>query len=720
MDSRILGLVEAVLIAIIVVLIPGYAMTKPHTAAATASAPGEIDAARIAAAAPGEWLSNGRTYSEQRFSPLKTIDAANVKQLGEAWEFHTDTVRGLESTPLVADGVMYVTGSWSKVWALDAKTGKMLWAYDPKVPGQWGRYACCDVVNRGVALWKGAAYVGTLDGRLVKLDAKTGKVLWEINTIDRARPYTITGAPRVVKGLVLIGNGGAEYGVRGYLTAYDADSGKQAWRFYVVPGDPSKPAENKAMEAALKTWSTGGTDKKWWVQGGGGTPWDSMAYDPDLDLLYVGTGNGASWNRNLRSPGGGDNLYLSSIVALKPETGEMAWYYQTTPGDDWDYTATQHIILADIAIGGETRKVLMQAPKNGFFYVLDRADGKLISAQPYTPVTWATGVDMKTGRPIENPSARYHDGAPSVQVPGPIGAHNWQPMSFDPDTGLVYIPVIDSNFIYAQQPTLAYQPGAWNVSDFAQLSHMVLGAIEKGQPPAAAKGYIRAWDPVAQKMAWQVPMTGAWNSGMLTTAGGLLFAGGSDGIFAAYDAKGGAKLWSMDLKTGMSAPAMTYAVDGEQYVAIAAAFGGSGGLGATGDMQTPVQKYGNNAGRIFAFKLGGKQEVAAMPSVVPTDLDEPPAEAIDPAMAAKGFDLFHRHCAVCHGVLLASSGEVPDLRRMPKDMFGNFDTIVLDGAFAANGMASFKDVLSRDDAHAIRAYILDQAHAAWSQAHPGH
>jgi PQQ-dependent dehydrogenase (methanol/ethanol family) len=722
MNSRIPGLVEAVLIAIIAIVLPGYAILKPHgvpnlTTAANA-ATGPVDGARIANQADGEWLSNGRTYFEQRYSPLKQIDLSNVKNLGEAWEFRTGTIRGLESTPLVADGVMYVTGSWSKVWALDAKTGKQIWAYDPHVPGQWARYACCDVVNRGVALWKGAAYVGTLDGRLVKLDAKTGAVLWDVNTIDRSRPYTITGAPRVVKGKVLIGNGGAEYGVRGYLSAYDADTGKIAWRFFVVPGDPSKPAENPAMEAALKTWSTGGTDKKWWMQGGGGTPWDSMAYDPDLDLIYLGTGNGASWNRNLRSPGGGDNLYLSSILAIKPDTGELVWHYQTTPGDDWDYTATQHIILADITIDGAKRKVLMQAPKNGFFYVLDRETGKLISAKPYTTITWATGVDMATGRPIENPSARYTEGKPSPQIPGPIGAHNWQPMSFDPDTGLVYIPVIDGNFVYAQQPKMAYQPGAWNVSDFAQLGHIIVGAIQKGQMPAPAKGFIRAWDPVAQRMVWQVAMTGAWNSGMLTTAGGLLFAGGSDGVFAAYDTKTGAKTWSLDLKTGINAPAITYTIDGEQYVAVAAAFGGSGGLGATGDMKTPVQKYGNNEGRIFAFKLGGKQEVAALPSELPTSIPAPPNEKVDAAMAAKGFDLFHRHCAVCHGVLLASSGEVPDLRSVSPEIWNQYDAIVLDGALADAGMASFKDILSKDDVADIRAYVLDQSHLAWDQAHP--
>ncbi|HEX3810472.1 MAG TPA: PQQ-dependent dehydrogenase, methanol/ethanol family [Rhizomicrobium sp.] len=714
MNARIIGLFDAVLLAAV------FAASLGGLSAAAPLPAASVDGAKIANADadPGEWLSYGRTYSEQRYSPLTQINKNNVAKLGEAWEFQTGTVRGLESTPLISDGVMYVTGSWSKLWALDAKTGKQLWAYDPKVPGQWGRFACCDVVNRGVALWKGALYLGTLDGRLVKLDAKTGKPQWDINTIDRTRPYTITGAPRVVKGLVLIGNGGAEYGVRGYLSAYDADSGKMKWRFYVVPGDPSKPPENAAMAAAMKTWSTGNTDHKWWVQGGGGTPWDAMAYDPALDLIYIGTGNGSSWNRNLRSPGGGDNLYLSSIVALKPETGEMKWYYQTTPGDDWDYTATQHIILADMKIGGVMRHVLMQAPKNGFFYVIDRETGKLISAKPYTAITWASGVDMKTGRPIENPTARYSAGKPSAQVPGPVGAHNWQPMAFNPQTGLVYIPVIESNFIYAQQDKLAYKPGAWNVSDFAQLGHMVMGAVMKGQPPAPFKGYIRAWDPVAQKMAWQVPMSGGWNSGMLTTAGGLLFAGGSDGIFAAYDAKTGAKLWSMDLKTSMTAPAITYTVGGEQYVAIAAAFGGSGGLGATGDPHTALQKYGNNRGRIFAFRLGGKQQIAALPSEMDADVPAPPNEKVDAKLAAHGFDVYHQNCAVCHGVLMVSSGEVPDLRMVPPNIWNEYDDIVLKGALHDNGMGWFKDILTKDDAAAIRAYALQSAQAAYAAKHP--
>src|SRR5580658_2782370 len=362
----------------------------------------DVDNARLAGANldPEDWLSHGRTYDEQRFSPLSQITTSNVSTLGLAWSLDLDTARGQEATPLVADGVLYSTSAWSKVQAIDAATGRLLWQYDPKVPGETGAKACCDVVNRGVGMWKGRVYVGTLDGRLVALDAKTGKEAWSVVTVDQTKKYTITGAPRIVKGKVLIGNGGAEYGVRGYLSAYDAEDGKLAWRFYTVPGDPSQPFEAPILKTAAATWKG-----EYWKLGGGGTVWDSMAYDPDLELLYIGVGNGSPWNQRLRSPGGGDNLFLSSIVALKPDTGEYVWHFQTTPGESWDYTATQHIILADLAIDGQPRKVLMQAPKNGFFYVLDRVSGKLISAQPFTTLNWAAGVDLQTGRPLTNPAA---------------------------------------------------------------------------------------------------------------------------------------------------------------------------------------------------------------------------------------------------------------------------------------------------------------------------
>src|SRR6266508_4291096 len=389
--------------------------------------PADVDGARIIGAdrEPGNWMSHGRDYGEQRYSPLKEVNEDNVGSLGLAWHYDLDTYRGQEATPIVVDGVMYVASAWSKVFALDAVTGSLLWSYDPKVPPEWAVNACCDVVNRGVAVWKGKVFVGTLDGRLVALDAATGKPVWETLTIDRNFRYTITGAPRVAKGKVFIGNGGAEMGVRGYVSAYDAETGKMSWRFYTVPGDPSKPFENKALETAAKTW-TG----EWWKLGGGGTVWDSIVYDPEFDLLYIGVSNGSPWNRRIRSPGGGDNLFLSSIVALKPDTGEYVWHYQETPGEMWDYTACQQITLADLTIEGRARKVILHAPKNGFFYVLDRSNGALISAKPYTQVNWASGIDIKTGRPIETAIARYAGNEPVVIVPGPAGAHNWQPVAY--------------------------------------------------------------------------------------------------------------------------------------------------------------------------------------------------------------------------------------------------------------------------------------------------
>src|SRR5688572_25692587 len=405
-----------------------------------------VDEARLRAAEsePENWLSHGRTYREQRFSPLTQIDRASVDELSLAWYVDLDTNRGQEATPIVVDGVLYVSTAWSKVKAYDAATGATLWEYDPEVDGGWAVNACCDVVNRGVAVWEEKVFVGTIDGRLVAIEAATGRELWDVVTIDRSMPYTITGAPRVVKGKVLIGNGGAELGVRGYVSAYDAATGELDWRFYTVPGNPAAGFENPILEKAAKTWSG-----EWWTLGGGGTVWDSMSYDPTLDLLYIGVGNGSPWNHTHRSQGKGYNLFLASIVALDPDDGSYKWHYQSSPGETWDHTATQQMVVADLTIEGAKRRVIMQVPKNGFFYVLDAKTGQLISAKNVTDVSWATHIDLKTGRPVENPEARFNQtGKFFHSRQNPNGVHTWHSMSFNPQTGLVYIPIHSSNFVY--------------------------------------------------------------------------------------------------------------------------------------------------------------------------------------------------------------------------------------------------------------------------------
>lgn len=669
----------------------------------------DIDGKRIAAAddTPGEWLTHGRTYGEQRFSPLTQISRATVKDLGLAWSYDLPENRGIEATPLVADGVMYTTSSWSIVRAFDAKTGKLLWEHDPQVPRKTGVKACCDSVNRGVALWQGRVYFGALDGRLISLDAKTGKKVWEVVTVDQSKPYTITGAPRIVKGKVLIGNGGAELGVRGYLSAYDAKTGKMLWRFYTVPGEKETDdaASDEAMKIARPTW-TG----EFWKQGAGGTVWDSMAYDPDLDLLYIGVGNGSPWNRDIRSPGGGDNLFLSSIVALKPDTGQYVWHYQTTPGESWDYTATQHIILADLTIGGKPVKALMQAPKNGFFYVLDRTTGKLISAKNYVPQTWATGVDMATGRPIETPNARYGKGM-NLGMPGPLGGHNWQPMAFNPGTGLVYIPAQEIPFPYMQpggaNANFRYQPGVWNVGVDVLIAGLPDDEAGLKAIRSSLKGRLIAWDPVTQTEKWSVPHGGPWNGGVLTTAGGLVFQGSATGEFAAYDAATGGKLWSFDTQTGVVAPSMTYEIDGEQYVALMAGWGGGFALTAGAG----VDPRSEGPRRLLVFKLGGKKTLPPRPVSTREFPDLPPVTAT-PQQIAAGNLTFANYCSVCHGASAVSDFSIPDLRFSPVTTDAAvWKGVVIDGDRIDNGMVSFKQYLNASQAEEVRQYVLSLATA---------
>lgn len=648
-------------------------------------------------ATTNDWLNYGLDYGEMRYSKLTQVNADNVKNLGLKWSYNLESIRGVESTPLVVDGIMYVTASWSVVHALDVRTGKRIWSFDPGVDRSRGYRGCCDVVNRGVALYKGKVFVGAYDGRLVAIDAATGKKLWEKDTIiDHSRSYTVTGAPRVVKGRIIIGNGGAEYGVRGYVSAYDAETGDLAWRWFTVPGDPSKPYEDESMEKAAKTWDPAG---KYWVSGGGGTTWDTITYDPDLNLLYIGTGNGSPWNRGHRSPAGGDNLYLASIVALNPDTGKYLWHYQETPGDNWDYTSTQPMILADLTIDGAPRKVILHAPKNGFFFVIDRTNGKFISAKNFVDVNWATGYDAN-GRPVEIAEARGDK--PYDAIPGPYGAHNWHPMSFNPQTGLVYLPAqhVPINLTHEKDftfndvvPGKAQSGTGWN-----------LGFAVNAVPPKSKPfGRLIAWDPVKQQAAWTHDFESPWNGGTLTTAGNLVFQGTADGRFVAYNAKTGDKLWEAPVGTGVVAGPATYTVDGVQYVSIAVGWGGVYGEAARAtDVEMP--------GTVFTFAIGGDAKPPAFAKMAPQVLVE--GVAYKPEDVGPGTLLYVAHCAFCHAVPgVDKGGNIKNLGYSTPETIGHLKTIVFKGPFMDKGMPDFTGKLSEDEVTKIAAFIQGTADA---------
>jgi quinohemoprotein ethanol dehydrogenase len=666
-----------------------------HIQAVTA----RIDGAAVRAntATSRDWPSHGLDYAETRFSRLKQVDAGNVKQLGLAWSYDLESTRGVEATPLVVDGIMYVTASWSIVHAVDVRSGKRLWSFDPQVDRGGGYKGCCDVVNRGVALWQGKVFVASYDGRLFALNAATGAKLWEKDTIvDRKFSYTITGAPRVFKGKVIIGNGGAEYGVRGYITAYDANTGAQSWRWFTVPGDPSKPFEDASMAKAAKTWDPAG---KWWQAGGGGTAWDTLTFDPDLNLMYVGTGNGSPWARSKRSPAGGDNLYLASIVALNPDTGKYVWHYQETPGDNWDFTSSQPMILADLKIAGKPRKVILHAPKNGFFFVIDRVNGKFISAQNFVDVNWATGYD-KNGRPIETALARVAD-RPREIIPSPYGARNWHPMSFNPTTGLVYMPVqgVPVNMLDNKDWTFnGVRPGephsgvGWNLAVFANV-----------EPPKSAPfGRLIAWDPVAQKEVWRQEHVSPWNGGTLATAGELVFQGTADGRFVAYHAKTGAKLWETAVGTGVVAAPVTYEVDGKQYVSVAVGWGGVYGLAARA-----TERKG--PGTVYTFALGA---TAKAPDFVDYKLNTLlQGVPYDAKHVPEGTALYVSNCVFCHGVPgVDRGGNIPNLGYSAQAVIANLDKFVY-GPLAKNGMPDFTGKLKPEEVEKVKAFIQGTADA---------
>jgi len=696
------------------------------------AAPARVDAARLANAVsePGQWLTSDRDSNHTHHSPLTVINKESAARLGFAWSYDTGTTRGMEATPIVVDGVMYTSGPTGRVYALHADTGREIWKFDPQSDGQVNRWACCDEVNRGVAVWQGMVYVAALDGRLFGLEATTGRKVWEVDTVvDHSRGYTSTGAPEVAGNVVVIGNAGADYDARGYVSAYDLRTGKFRWRFFVVPHDPKLgPQENKAVQdIALPTWDP---DSRWDV-GGGGTPWGPMVYDPELDLLYLGTGNAALFNWHERSPKGGDNLFLCSLLAIHPQTGELAWYYQETPRDSWDFTATQQIVLADLEVDGVVRKVLMQAPKNGFFYVLDRRTGKVLRANKYVPVTWATQVDLATGKPqLNNDAADYdYGGPPKFVVPSGMGGHSWNAMTWDAKRGLMFIPAIEGGALTSDTTKgHVYRPKLTNsgssilfgdslLASPATLPEPMKSALQKLQASGQAQSYsvLKAFDPLSGQIKWERRSTDWWDrGGVLSTDGGVLFQGTDRGQFRVLDADSGKVLKEIDVGTSIIDSPMTYTVNSVQYVAVQAAWGGGGWFAP--HPTSAVIKYGNE-GRIIAFRLDGgatplPREINRNP-VIP----EPPPRIADAQAIQRGARAFG-NCRSCHAN--RPDGMTPDLRMTPLLRSAeSFSAVVLKGALRPRGMPQWDDVLSAADAEGIRAYLIDQAWQAYDARKAG-
>jgi PQQ-dependent dehydrogenase (methanol/ethanol family) len=660
---------------------------------------GAVDAERMLAAdtpaEAGQWMSYGRDYNEQRYSPLKQINVGNIKRLGLAWYADLAERGGsYETTPVEVDGEIFVTSPWSKVYAFDARTGRELWKYDPKVPGGFAVKLCCGIVNRGVAVWKGKVIWGTLDGRLIAVDAKTGEKIWETQATDPTKWLSITGAPRIADGRIFIGEAGSEFEQRGYLAAYSAETGKELWRWWAVPGDPSKGFEQPELKWAAKTWHG-----QWWKQGGGGTPWDGITYDPVTGYVYIGTGNGATWPAEIRSPGGGDNLFTASIVALDAKTGKFEWYYQETPSESFDFDSTAQITTADLIINGRKRHVVMHAPKNGIFYLLDAKTGKVLAAKPFVPsVNWMTGFDKKDNyRPILNPAADYGKTGKGWWLVG-FQSHVWYPMSFNPKTGLMYIPTNYAEFGYVAQA------GAKMGNQL--LSINIAKCPEMPEPKLKDGGsYLLAWDPVHMRPAW-IQRKGTGRSGTMTTAGNLVFQGteakaAPHNRFTAFRADNGQEVWSVDTQAQIVGGSASYAIDGVQYVAVVAA--GAGGFG--GGYWQP------NYARLLVYRLDGKTTLPPTKPYKPPVLN-PPAEFGNAALLSLGEKQYTAHCASCHGASDRArvSSLFPDLRYASALWTSaGFKAIVIGGALQSDGMVSFRKELTPHDADAIRAYVVHLA-----------
>ena len=644
--------------------------------------------------AGNNWSFHNGGSDESAFSDLSKINKSDISRLGLAWSLDLPGEVTLEATPLAVNGVLYFTGSYATVYAVDAASGKLLWKFDPET---WKYYPAKMhygfAANRGVAYANGRIFSAALDGRLFALDAKTGKPLWTAETTSPQSMQTITGAPRAFDRNVIIGNAGADFGARGYVTAYDATTGRQVWRFYTAPGSPAQNKGDSAMERAAKTW-TG----EYWKTGTGGAVWDSITFDHELNRIYLGTGNGGPYDPQVRSPGGGDNLYTASIVALDANSGKYVWHYQVNPRDAWDYNSTQQMIVADLVIDGKQRKVLMQAPKNGFFYVLDRETGKLISAAKIGKATWADHIDLKTGRPVEEKDIRYETGETTIW-PSPAGAHSWQSMSYDPGTGLVYIPYMQLGVHYLKGKT---EPGAVNVGGLS------IKGYESG--PLDGKGALLAWDPVHQKQAWKMQYDTMWNGGVLSTAGGLVFQGDAAGDFSAYDATTGKRLWRFNAGLGIIAAPISYSVNGKQYVSLLVGYGGSAAIWSS--VMNVGWKF-SAPRRLLTFALDGK---AALPVSSARDMTvhavDNPSLKLDPADVAAGHALYMA-CAACHGRdVVAAGGPAPDLRESQIALdTDSFWSVVHDGALIQNGMPRF-DKLTRKQVMQIYAYVRAGAREA--------
>jgi quinohemoprotein ethanol dehydrogenase len=688
-----------------------------------------VDAPRLASAdsEPGQWLTPGRDAGGTYFSPLSDIDEHNADRLGFAWQYDLKTSRGLEASPVVVDGVMFAVGNFGRVYALDARTGAERWVFVPNVDMQWARYACCDVVNRGIAVWKGRVYVAALDGYLYCLDANTGKPLWKVDTLigrTEHRPYTSTGAPAITRDAVVIGNAGGDYsGVRGYISAYDLDNGAVKWRFFTVPRDPALGAQDQPhLIDAVKTWDP----RHRWDVGGGGTVWDGLSYDAKTDLVFMGTGNVSPYNTREGGRKGGKELYACSVIAVHASDGSLAWYYQEVPDDRWDFDSDQKFILTTLTIGDRKHNVLLHAPKNGYFYVFERATGELLAANNFTFVNWTKGLDPQTHQPVPDHSADYHR-EPALVWPSAFGAHSWQPMSFSPNTGLVYIPAIEMPNVMVElsdRPAKAvdgwftvqgimagdYDPKE-SVSLYGKLPS--LETLRRRSPLGSVtpQGTLIAWDPVAERAVWKVASASIWDGGVMSTAGNLVFRGDARGFLNVYAADSGRLVKSIDLGTSILAAPVTYKVQADQYVAVMAGYGGGGGFAFA--PETAAYKYGN-AGRIIALKLGGASVPKPEP-VVDTPFQKPTVGRSSPAQAAQGEILYNRVCSRCH---VFGRGMLPDLRRFSPPDEELFYDIVLKGADLPKGMGRFDDVLNRSDVSAIRAYLIDQAWNAYEGKAP--